>query len=221
MIFLLQWSLITWPPAFPVGRPFQGGFSRQCGPHEGVELRMGSRKMVYWVFSQTRKPTTPPGYPGFDCCKAKQRQGSQDRSRKGRGNLRARAKREKVWEAKGAAGAGTLGHSHHRHFSSHHGQNSAELSQVPVWFSQGLWTSRILFNWHVRFCATLRTVAHQAPLSMEFSRQEYRSEWVATTFSRGSSWPKDRTPVSCIAGRFFTHWATRPLFNLCFGVFIC
>ena len=34
-------------------------------------------------------------------------------------------------------------------------------------------------------------------------------EWVATLFSRGSSWPRDRTRVSCIAGRFFTIWATR------------
>ena len=29
-------------------------------------------------------------------------------------------------------------------------------------------------------------------------------EWVAISFSRGSSQPKDRTQVSCIAGRRFT-----------------
>ena len=34
-------------------------------------------------------------------------------------------------------------------------------------------------------------------------------QWVAISFSRGSSWPRDRTQVSCIAGRFFTVWATR------------
>ena len=34
-------------------------------------------------------------------------------------------------------------------------------------------------------------------------------EWVAFLFSRGSSQPRDRTQVSCIAGRFFTSWATR------------
>ena len=34
-------------------------------------------------------------------------------------------------------------------------------------------------------------------------------EWVATSPSRGSSQPRDRTPVSCIAGKFFTIWATR------------
>ena len=34
-------------------------------------------------------------------------------------------------------------------------------------------------------------------------------EWVAFSFSRGSSQPRDRTQVSHIAGRFFTSWATR------------
>ena len=34
-------------------------------------------------------------------------------------------------------------------------------------------------------------------------------EWVAFPFSRGSSPPGDWTQVSCIAGRFFTSWATR------------
>ena len=59
---------------------------------------------------------------------------------------------------------------------------------------------------HVRLSVILWTIAHQAPLSMGFSRQEY---WRS---SRGSSWPRDRTCVSyisCIAGGFFTHWATR------------
>ena len=35
--------------------------------------------------------------------------------------------------------------------------------------------------------------------------------WVAIPSSRGSSWPRDRTQVSCIAGRFFTIWATSPV----------
>ena len=29
-------------------------------------------------------------------------------------------------------------------------------------------------------------------------------EWVAVPFSRRSSWPRDRTRVSCIEGGFFT-----------------
>ena len=34
-------------------------------------------------------------------------------------------------------------------------------------------------------------------------------EWVAFPFSRGSFQPMDQTQVSCIAGEFFTRWATR------------
>ena len=32
-------------------------------------------------------------------------------------------------------------------------------------------------------------------------------EWVAISFSRGSSWPRDRTQVSHIVGKHFTVWA--------------
>ena len=32
-------------------------------------------------------------------------------------------------------------------------------------------------------------------------------KWVAIFFSRGSSWPRDRTRVCYIAGGFFTYWA--------------
>ena len=61
---------------------------------------------------------------------------------------------------------------------------------------------------HVWLFATPWTVACQAPLSMEFSRLRML-EWVAILLTRGSSWPRDRTQVSCIAGRFLTVWATK------------
>ena len=36
-------------------------------------------------------------------------------------------------------------------------------------------------------------------------------EWITYPFSRGSSWPRNWTGVSCIAGgNFFTSWATDP-----------
>ena len=41
---------------------------------------------------------------------------------------------------------------------------------------------------------------------MEFSTRIL--EWVDTTFSRGSSQPRDWTQISYISGRFFTVWAT-------------
>ena len=34
-------------------------------------------------------------------------------------------------------------------------------------------------------------------------------EWIAISFSRGSSWLRDRTQVSRIVNRHFTIWATR------------
>ena len=38
-------------------------------------------------------------------------------------------------------------------------------------------------------------------------------EWVAISFSRESSQPRDQTQVSCIAGGFFTIGATRKVLN--------
>ena len=59
---------------------------------------------------------------------------------------------------------------------------------------------------------TLWTVAHQVPLTVEFFRQK---EWVAIPFPRGSSWPRGWTQVSCIAGTFFSIWATREALAYC------
>ena len=39
-------------------------------------------------------------------------------------------------------------------------------------------------------------------------------EWVAIPFSRGSSWLRDQTWVSCIAGRFLSVWAIREIWYL-------
>ena len=47
------------------------------------------------------------------------------------------------------------------------------------------------------------TVACQAPLSMEFSRQEL--EWAAISSFRGSSQPRDWTWVSCIGRQILYH----------------
>ena len=53
---------------------------------------------------------------------------------------------------------------------------------------------------HVRFSVTPGTVAHQASLSTDFPSKNM--EWVAISFSRRSSPPRDRKLVSCIACRF-------------------
>ena len=59
-------------------------------------------------------------------------------------------------------------------------------------------------------CLTLCNSMDYSPLgsSVHRSFQARILEWVAIPFSRGSSWPRDQTRVSCIAGRFFTTWAT-------------
>ena len=51
--------------------------------------------------------------------------------------------------------------------------------------------------------AILWTAAHQATLSTRFPRQEILG-WVAISFSRGSSGPRNQTPVSCLL--CLLHW---------------
>ena len=73
-----------------------------------------------------------------------------------------------------------------------------------------VWLLTILWN-----------VAHQAPLSMGFF-QERIQEWVAISSSKGSSWPRDWTHiscVSCIAGRFFYHSDIREAKDLMLTIF--
>ena len=52
--------------------------------------------------------------------------------------------------------------------------------------------------------ATPWTIAPQAPLSMGFF-QARTLEWVAVSFSRGSSQPRDRTCVSCFGRWVLCH----------------
>ena len=56
---------------------------------------------------------------------------------------------------------------------------------------------------YVQLFGTPQTVAYQAPLCMRILQARIL-EWVAISFSRGSSKPRDQIQVSCIAGGFFT-----------------
>ena len=58
----------------------------------------------------------------------------------------------------------------------------------------------------VRLFETPCTVAYQAPLSTRILQAKIL-EWVAISFSRGSSQPRDRTRVSRIVDRHFTNSA--------------
>ena len=65
-------------------------------------------------------------------------------------------------------------------------------------------------------CHPMDCVAHQTPLSMGFSRQEYWSG-LADSLLQGSSWPREQTHISCIGRRILYHWATREaqFFRVC------
>ena len=62
----------------------------------------------------------------------------------------------------------------------------------------------------IQLCPTLATpwtVVYQAPLAMEFSRQDY---WSRLPFpsTGGSSWPRDWTCISCIGRQILYHCTT-------------
>ena len=79
---------------------------------------------------------------------------------------------------------------------------------ISLWASipSSLWTWLLLLSHlsHIQLCVNLWTVACQAPLSMEFCRQEY---WSGLPCPPPGYLPnpriKPRSP-GCIAGRFFT-----------------
>ena len=78
------------------------------------------------------------------------------------------------------------------------------------WGLQGVNCFLIGWEWN-SVSLTLCGLADCSPLgsSVHEILQARVLEWVTILFSRGSSWPRDRTWVSCIAGRFFTRWTIR------------
>ena len=77
------------------------------------------------------------------------------------------------------------------------------LNKIKLTWGKWKWKSLS----RVLLFVTSWTAAHQAPV--HWISQARILEWVAISFSRGSSPPRDQTHVSCIAGRFFTTWATK------------
>ena len=60
-------------------------------------------------------------------------------------------------------------------------------------------------------CDPMDCVAYQAPL-VHGIFQAIVLEWIAISFSRGSSQPRDQTQVSLTVDRLFTVWATREVY---------
>ena len=91
------------------------------------------------------------------------------------------------------------------------------------------WEQFLLLKWFLNIDAKLcceREVAQSCPtlcdpMDCSLQRSSVRRifqarilEWIAISFSRGSSWPRDWTWVSHIVGRRLTVWATRELKDL-------
>ena len=66
------------------------------------------------------------------------------------------------------------------------------------WFSRSVMPN----SWNSTDCSPLSSSIHRI-------FQARILDWVAISFSRGSSQCRNQTQVSCTAGRFFTNWATR------------
>ena len=61
---------------------------------------------------------------------------------------------------------------------------------------------------HIQLFVTPWTLAHQVPVSIGISQARIL-KWAVISFSRGSSWPRNGTHISCI-GRWIPYsWATR------------
>ena len=73
---------------------------------------------------------------------------------------------------------------------------------VFIWGGGGLFAKLCL-----AFCDPMDSILPGS--SVHGISQARTLEWVAIFYPRGSSPPRDRTQVFCIAGRSFTNWATR------------
>ena len=100
--------------------------------------------------------------------------------------------------------------------------NGFRLTNIPCWLCTPLSSSLVYVHWFgfhkidsiavLKSCLTLcNPIDCSLPgSSLPGILQARILEWVAFPFSRGSSWPRNWTRVSLIAGRlFFTIWATR------------
>ena len=85
-------------------------------------------------------------------------------------------------------------------------KKNAFESVLTRWMKEIKWKVKSLS--HVQLFATLWTVAYQAPPDHGILQARIL-EWVAISFSRRSSQPRDQTRASRIGGRCFKLWVTR------------
>ena len=75
------------------------------------------------------------------------------------------------------------------------------------------WNTGILV---AKSCLTLCDPVDYSPqgYSVHGISQARILEWIAISISKESSWPRDRTQVSCIVDRRFTVWATSEVYKM-------
>ena len=66
---------------------------------------------------------------------------------------------------------------------------------------------RVEHDWSDLAAAAAWTIAHPAPLSMRFHRQEYWSRLQFISFFKGHSPSRDQTHISCIGRQILYCWA--------------
>ena len=91
-------------------------------------------------------------------------------------------------------------------FCPHNKERISSLNKIEIKF--GLSTIRQMCVLVAQSCLALCNPMDCSPpgSSVRGILQARMLEWVAISFSRGSSWPRDGTRVSWISGRLFTIW---------------
>ena len=81
--------------------------------------------------------------------------------------------------------------------------------------SQGVGSPKVVSPWF--HCVSDSVTSDSSPpaSSVPGVLQARILDWVAIPFSRGSSWLRDWTLVSCLIGRFFAIWTTRKSWMYC------
>ena len=101
------------------------------------------------------------------------------------------------------------------------GSHLGSLNDKHHWIPKLIWISHTRSNQgEVKWKSLSCVQVFVTPWSTDPGNSPGQNTGVENTpafpFSRGSSQPKDQTQISCIAGRFFTSWATREVTNQIF-----
>ena len=95
-----------------------------------------------------------------------------------------------------------------------HFPNLCKFVQISFFSSTHVLLLLLFLSWS-RFWLFCATVDCSLPgSSVHGISQTWILEWVAISFSRVSSWPRDQTHVSCVGRWIRYHWATSTTINL-------